>query len=394
LLGAHDATTFLDSTLGDDMLHVAGPADRWADLFCWEDLNIALNQGLISYPRVRLMLNGTEVAPEFYTFERAGRRWPDSGLCQRLMSSGATLILVALEGINPRLEAFVRELEHDFRAHVRVDAVATCASMPGLKMHWDNTECFNIQIAGEKDWAVVRPERSYPLAATHAFPDRTDAVKCVAPETPPTWSGTIVPGDLIYLPRGWWHLVTPRVSPSLHLSIAADIPTFTDFFRWLTQGAAQHEVVRKLVPVWQSTAERQTRSAEALAVLRSLQSPDSLETYLGQLDDAAPSRPDFTLPSAASPGGTHLEPRTSVRLRSTRPLSWSLNDASLTLTWRGQSFRFSAQLLPALSKLTDMRAVTLEELSLGTNPLQTHAFVVALLTAGLLVVTARSADES
>jgi ribosomal protein L16 Arg81 hydroxylase len=389
LLNTCDAAAFLRDYIGEQMLHVAGERNRWSDLFSWQELNAALNSGFIPHPRMRLVKEGAEVDVARYTVERSGRQWPESQRCHQLMSEGATLILMNIESINPRIEAFVRELERDLSADVRVDVIATCASTPGLKMHWDNAECFNVQIDGEKLWKVTRPERPYPLTSTTSFPHRKDVVKPTAPEGASTWEGKLVPGDLIYLPRGWWHAVTPHVTPSLHLSFAIDIPTLSDFLYWFAEDAVRHESARRSLGVWQSADERREAITQALASVASALSPDAVETYLTRFASAAAVRPDFALPAAAAPGSPHLGPQTRMRLLSAKPISWALEGDQLTFDWRGQAYRFHAQVLPVLRKLETMNPQTLEELSEGTNRLVVRAFVLALLTAGLLTVTDR-----
>jgi ribosomal protein L16 Arg81 hydroxylase len=394
LLNTCDVTTFLRDYIGEQMLHVSGARERWADLFSWRELNAILNEGAISHPRVRLVKEGVDVDPILYTYERSSRQWPETRRCHQLMAEGATLIVTNIDSINSRLEAFVRELECDLSADVRVDVVATCASTPGLKMHWDDSECFNVQLDGEKRWQVVRPERPYPLTATQRFPQRKDAVKKpAAPDGSPTWEGKLAPGDLIYLPRGWWHAVTPQLAPSLHLSFAVDVPTLADFLQWFAQEATQQESARRPLPVWQSPDERRDSIREALASLTSMLSTEKAETYLAQLTNSAPARPDFALPEAGLPGAPHVDSRTMVRLQSTRPLRWTLEGETLVFEWNGQPYRFHAETAPVLQKLEAMRALTLDELSDGRNRLLVRAFVLVLLTTGLLGITERTPSD-
>jgi hypothetical protein len=384
-----DAAVFMREYLGEQMLHATGAPDRWSDLFSWQELNAILSSGFVSVPRMRLMIKGAAVDESLYSEERGQRRWPDSGRVQDLMRQGATLILQNIEGVNPRLNTFVRELERDLGADMRVDVVATCASVPGLNMHWDNAECFNLQLDGEKRWQVKRPERLYPLTATSRFPTRSDLVKPGEPETPPTWEATIVPGDLLYLPRGWWHAVTPHVSPSLHLSIAVDIPTLHDFLQWFAQEAVAQESVRRSLPVWQSNVDRRATFTALLASLKDSLSADTIDGYLAQLGISALPRPDYALPDAGTPGAPRLDAHTAVRLRSSKPLGWTRDGDSVAFEWRGQPYRFHEQLLPALRKLETMRSFTIDELSAGGNRLLVRALVLALLSAGLVNLTER-----
>jgi ribosomal protein L16 Arg81 hydroxylase len=389
LLGTIDADTFLRTHIGEQMLHVSGARDLWSDVFSWQELNTVLSGGFVGVPRVRLVSKGVTVDTALYADDVGQRQVPDSRRVQDLMARGATLILQSVEGINPRLNAFVRELERDLGADVRVDVVATTATVPGLNMHWDNAECFNVQLDGEKQWQVIPPERPHPLTATTRFPKRSDLLKPTAPDVPPTWEGVMTPGDLIYLPRGWWHAVTPLISPSLHLSIAVDVPTLHDFLHWYALDAVRHESVRRSLPVWQTTTERRDRIANVLTSLKDSLTTDDVERYLTDFGHFAALRPDYALPYAAAPGAPHLTPQTTVRLRSSRPLGWTLDGDTVHFAWRGQPYRFHVQLLMVLQKLETMRTFTLDELSDGCNRLLVRACVLALLTSGLVNVTER-----
>jgi ribosomal protein L16 Arg81 hydroxylase len=382
-----DVPTFLSEYLGEQMLHVQGASSQWAELFSWQELNTLLSQGFISHPRARLVRNGVDVDADAYTFERGGRRWLDSLRCQRMLAEGASLILTRIESANSRLETFVRELERDLHADVRVDVIATCVPVPGLKIHWDNAECFNLQLDGEKTWQVVRPERPYPLTANERFPQRLDVLKPTPPETAPAWSGTLSPGDLIYLPRGWWHTVTPLTVPSLHLSIAADIPTLSDFVLWFARQSPHYEMARRNLPVWHAAAARQDQIASTLGELAAALSAEAVERFIADFRRDSVVRPAFALPAAGSPEGCELHGATMIRTRSTQPLLWTLADGSVTFDWQGHPHRFDARLAPLLEKLETKRACYVDDLIAGSNRFLTMALLQALIAAGVVEVT-------
>ena len=38
----------------------------------------------------------------------------------------------------------------------------------------------------------------------------------------PLWEGMLEDGDLLYIPRGWWHVATPLDEPTLHLTVGVN----------------------------------------------------------------------------------------------------------------------------------------------------------------------------
>jgi ribosomal protein L16 Arg81 hydroxylase len=53
-------------------------------------------------------------------------------------------------------------------------------------------------------------------------------------------------GDLLYIPRGWWHETTPLDQPSFHLSVGLFVPTLFDYVMWVcSRFLPQSRVARK-----------------------------------------------------------------------------------------------------------------------------------------------------
>jgi hypothetical protein len=386
LLGGRDSTEFLATELGEHMLHQKGEPDRWADLFSWTDLNALLNQDIISVPEVRLMKRSTAVNKSHYTYQRDERVLPDAALCQRQMAEGATLIVQGVDRANPRLAAFANSLKQEFNAEVFVDAVITCASVPGLNLHWDAYECFNIQIAGEKEWQVTPPARPYPSRSTKAFRQRTEPVETEAPAGPPAWTGIVAPGDLIYLPRGWWHGVTPHVVPSLHLSIAVDLPTLGDLLDWHVETMKQLDFIRRPIPCWGTEETRQSFAKQAASELAPLTpSSNTIDMYLAHLRTTARPKADFSLPSAASPTGPSLRASTLVRLR-TDWLPFDVAGGRIRIEWRGLPLEFTDQVVPIVDALNREKACRFEQLARLSNPMIVSAFLLSLAGAGVISI--------
>lgn len=384
LLGAYDVPTFLRDDLGERMRHLAGPKDQWASLFSWRNLSTLLNEGFATPPRLRLLRNGTEVDPTLYTHENS--QAPNADKCQALMAEGATLILQGVENATPALEALVRELTHDLCGYVHVDVVATTAGVPGLRMHRDNAECFNLQLDGEKIWRVIKPERMYPLTATERFPQRKDVIKCQPPDVSPTWTGTVKPGDMIYVPRGWWHAVSPHVSPSLHLSVAVDLPTMSDYMEWMAKESTRQDSMRRVLPAWEPASNRRRELCDRLSAVIAMLSPESVEVYLEHLATEHSAQRHFALPDAAAPEGPRLTASTRVRLHSARPLHWNVRDGFVSFDWEGRSFRFDGRLRPAFEKLCDLGSHAIADLGDDSIRVIVTALVLSLRAAGILAV--------
>ena len=79
---------------------------------------------------------------------------------------------------------------------------------------------------GEKRWQLFPP--TLPLPLSH---QTSQQLQHEAP-TIPSADYVLREGDVLYIPRGWWHNVIPLNVDTLHLSVGTYGPTLTDYLLW------------------------------------------------------------------------------------------------------------------------------------------------------------------
>ena len=89
--------------------------------------------------------------------------------------------------------------------------------------HWDTHDVFVIQLIGRKHWRIYEP--TWPLPLTRQTNDRSGH-SCPAE---PAIELILEEGDVMYVPRGWWHHVIPLQVGSFHLSVGTYSPTLFDY---------------------------------------------------------------------------------------------------------------------------------------------------------------------
>ena len=72
---------------------------------------------------------------------------------------------------------------------------------------------------------------------------------------------------MLYLPRGWWHEVTPLPEPSLHLSVGIYVPSVLDALGWLCQRVLPLELTARRGAIDEAATSRDL--AALVDVLRS-----------------------------------------------------------------------------------------------------------------------------
>ncbi|WP_395605994.1 JmjC domain-containing protein [Pseudomonas sp. B16120] len=95
--------------------------------------------------------------------------------------------------------------------------------------HWDSRDVFAVQLKGRKRWVIYEPTFDAPL---YMHQSKYLEHKHPCPEKP-YLDFILEEGDILYIPRGWWHNVTPLGEPTVHLAIGT-FPAFgVDYVRWI-----------------------------------------------------------------------------------------------------------------------------------------------------------------
>lgn len=94
--------------------------------------------------------------------------------------------------------------------------------------HWDTHCVFAVQLIGSKRWKVYKPLIEKPLY----FQTSRDHKEDFNAEL--VFEETLTAGDVLYVPRGWWHEVFPIPNQvSLHLAVGVHPAKVHDFIKWV-----------------------------------------------------------------------------------------------------------------------------------------------------------------
>ena len=351
---------FLDSSWGVNFLHVRGRAGRFAHMMPWGRLSEILNRHRLDFPRLRLVRDGKSVPVSSYLRHQTGGRQrttvprlKSAGLAGQLRG-GATLVLDAVDELSGPVEELAKGLELFFRERVQVNLYAGWQTSRGFDLHWDDHDVFILQVAGRKRWSVYGQTRPYPLV--------NDIEKAEKPGHDPLWEGTLEDGDLLYIPRGWWHVAVPLAEPTLHLTVGVHKRTGLDLLRWVSERVRASEPFRQDLPRLASAAERAAHAARLREELLAAWDDGVIESFFEDLDARAEPRPRVALPWVATPDAAPPDAPAVVRLLSPRPLKLGAAGGVVEFDSLGHRWRFAEDALPVLRALDDRRACTVAEL--------------------------------
>jgi ribosomal protein L16 Arg81 hydroxylase len=228
-----------------DCLLNKGSSSRFADLFEWASIEKILSTQRFDFPRLRLVRRGKVVPSHEYMAVRHDRRGTAyvthvSQAVLREMQQGAMLHITAVNDAWEPLARFAAALELELTARVQVNLHAALARSKGFATHWDGHDVFVIQVAGKKAWRLFGFTEVAPLAVP---PDqKRDPPKHLLREI------VLEAGDMLYVPRGYWHAAEALDDISLHLTFAAQHPTGLEFLSWLTRQLETEAGLRQDVP--------------------------------------------------------------------------------------------------------------------------------------------------
>jgi len=370
---------------GEDYLYVPGPKGKFSALFPWDVLNTILRQHRLGHPRMRVFRDGKLVPIDRYTKVNVGRKLRSTspkliaGDLIGQLKGGATLVVDAVDELYEPLTTLAASLERDLREHIQVNLYAGWHHSPGFNVHWDDHDVIVLQLAGRKSWKIYGPTRSHPLANDEAW-DRTP------PETP-VWEETISDGDLLYMPRGFWHVAVPLDEPSLHLTFGIPNRTGVDLMTWLSQRVRHEEIFRKDLPKFKCAEERAAHIDKLFDTLRSQLNDELIDDYFIDCDRNAMPRVKIDLPFVASSSLFNDLLDSCFVLTTPRKLRL-IEDGDLMIVGANKkNFRFAKAARPILERLDHIMPANLDDLvdvSGGMSRDTVSAFIRELLTHGLI----------
>ncbi|MFE9427022.1 JmjC domain-containing protein [Kitasatospora sp. NPDC006697] len=352
--------SFLAQTLHRSYAVLPGEAADVAGLLSWDDMNTILATQQLEPPRLRLSLDGEMVPQHRYTLPVATRRsvtWhriQPAELHARL-AEGASMVLDSIEKIHPPIGTAAEALERLLGTLVQVNAYASWTEREGFGTHWDDHDVVVVQVHGSKRWKLYGPTRLDPTFRDVESPEE--------PQGDPVADLVLTAGDVLYVPRGWWHGVTAdQGTESLHLSFGLVTHTGADLLIWLIDQLRSHLTLRQDIPRFGSPREQAAfvrELREAMAV--ELTGPDLVSRWADSVDTTHCGRAVPSLPYV-----TGLPARAEISVRLTTPrahLTENQAEGTVTLAAAGTEWDFGEQAAPMLRVLLTGRPATLGSLA-------------------------------
>jgi hypothetical protein len=386
LVGADALTGFLADTLGKKPFSRCLPDGVAPDLFGWPQLNAALVQHRLGPPRLKLEKGGGDAGKGVFKERRTSRNNAmhdvNLPLLYERLREGATLILDAVNELGGPLQSLCAGLADEFSAGSQANLYACWGVSQGFDVHWDDHDVFVIQLEGAKRWMLYGATRPAPL--------RRDLDADPPPPTEPIEEITLEAGDMLYLPRGYWHAAVGTGGPTLHLTVGLTRKTGHDFLGWLSDQALVADVVRADLPLEGDDEALGRRVAEVLSAAIAGTDPAELGRRFRRHAQARRNhRPQLSFPFIGEASEAY-EADAVIRLSDGPAHLKAMDDpAAFILSHRGVEYTLASPLRAAIALLAAGEAVTYVELrqaSAAAPSDQVAAFVTDMLGRGVFVL--------
>jgi ribosomal protein L16 Arg81 hydroxylase len=244
---------FREQYYGRQPLLIRGHAQKFAGLFTWPALNDLLNSSAFPHPHIEISSAGKR--------DRHATRESIIEQCR----AGASLVFRQLQLFDPRVGELTRALEAETGEPMFATLVVSQPSHATVERHWDRYDGFVFHLEGRKAWTVYEEPAEKPIVFF--------AKNREAPASRPRLEGELQPGDLLYVPRGYWHEALAQRGLSVHLTVGVMARTGIDFLAWLVdelRGDARFRHEFPLAFADEPEELRETRLREHVAKLAAM----------------------------------------------------------------------------------------------------------------------------
>lgn len=343
--------------------------------FSMSDVDQILHATEPTAPFLRLHNNGfvpEEAYVEIYNDLGSPRRRVIPAKFYGLLKAGATMILNRVDGRSPLIRALCLDVAQFTSNHTLANGYMAFGQKASFGKHWDCHDVFAVQLHGRKRWQLYKPTFELPLAS-----QTSKDVKGECPEVPEL-DIILETGDVLYIPRGWWHCATPIGEETFHVAIGVHPAFITDYVTWLCSTKLPEFVSCRRSLSFDSSNAQNIQAAMA-DVLAAMESEGNLAEYMGLISNSDRVHSPYDLRQGVSNAAPALHPDTVIKMNKIYPCTI---DGAGPIVINGSVVELGAQERRTLRALAEGQHVTLADLQRsagddGANVVQTLHTLVA-----------------
>ena len=288
-------------------LHIQGHPARFAQVLDWAGINRLLDMSHIwTETSFRLVLDSVPVPPAQYSVKATSRDGasvlqPVAAKVQDWVRRGASVVMNDVDSLTPGLAAVSDALEGAGLGKAQANVYISFQQHKAFHSHYDTHDVWAVQVEGEKTWNIWEGRAEYPIP--HPIfrgqkQDHHDRAKGAL-------RGQVLlkKGDVLYLPRGWYHDALAEAPNSVHIAYGVHAPLGMDVLNILSERAIYDVDFRRPLPRQDGSAAAKYALSQQLAALGArltdlAKDPKVIEVLEGFIRDYRFQRGGFDLLAA------------------------------------------------------------------------------------------------
>lgn len=248
---------------------------RFEHILSWDTINALLTLNLLDEKRLRVVKESRDLPKSFYTRED-DRRPIDAAKLTALVEQGASLAINGIQLLIPEVRRIADQLELWLDAKVNVNAYLSFSKGGAFTSHFDVHDVFVLQVHGDKAWTVYQDPAPFPLH------EQGYGGRHAGRENPVLFDFVLRQGDMLFIPRGFYHKAALQEGISVHLTFGITTPRGIDVVDKLRSKCVEDAEFRKDI-IAVAGGERLADQERALKEkLHAMVEAISLEVYVAK----------------------------------------------------------------------------------------------------------------
>jgi hypothetical protein len=233
-------------------LHIRGTGAKFAQVLSWRQINRLLDMTHIwTGTSLKLVMDSQTIPPEQFCTRVLGRdgqqvMQPVAALVQGWIAKGASVVMNDVDSLTPGLAGVSTALEEAGLGKAQANVYISWQSHKAFRTHYDTHDVWAVQVEGEKDWNIWEGRAEWPIP----HPVFKGQPQAHHDQARGKLRGVVKmqPGDLLYLPRGWYHDALAEAPASVHIAYGVHAPLGMDLMNILVERVLYDAEFRKPLP--------------------------------------------------------------------------------------------------------------------------------------------------
>jgi len=397
-----DEADFFSIYWEKEPLHIPKQASNGLELLLTlETMNRLLSEVMFRADECKVARSGEIVPPSVYiselgmrVMEKTATDYVNTAKLLSLFEQGATLVFSQLNHKHHPLQVLKETIERQLSATAITNVFLSNRNSQGFSLHYDSHDVFVLQLHGYKIWSLYDSPLELPLKS-QAFGSTGVRAGPLSSEI------RLDPGDVLYVPRGYFHEAKTTDAVSLHLTIGVHPYLWVDYLNDLIKRiGSQTPALRKSVPMGFMRTSETGKETLIRDALLELSNTAGLGKLAGEVHAAAIDRkieagthavPDH-LREILAASDLSLQSRL-IRRDAAAPLAVTARASAIAVTYQGRSLQFPASHGPMIEMIRQDDEFTVADLP-GDLQLELKIrFVSRLIGLGLLTLARKSAPR-